>query len=140
MNFIIGDGVKVVTVENTADGAKVFEDFAGERWVAHTNHQLDIDVSTLDKGAVSKTVERLAALEEMLKGKAGKVDVERAKEIFRTKPVLKNFVTDPGFPTMESIVIELIPDNPRMHVSPGPPDSNRYSTFDFKQGYVATEK
>jgi isopenicillin-N N-acyltransferase-like protein len=140
MNFIIGDGVKVVTVENTADGAKVFEDFAGERWVAHTNHQLDIDVSMLDKGAVSKTVERLAALEEMLKGKAGKVDEERAKEIFRTKPVLKNFVTDPGFPTMESIVIELIPDNPRMHVSPGPPDSNRYSTFDFKQGYVATEK
>jgi hypothetical protein len=53
---------------------------------------------------------------------------------------LKNFVTDPGFPTMESIVIELIPGNPRIHVSPGPPDSNRYSTFDFKQGYVATEK
>jgi hypothetical protein len=54
--------------------------------------------------------------------------------------VLKNFITDPGFPTMESIVIELIPGNPRIHVSPGPPDSNRYSTFDFKQGYVETEK
>ena len=140
MNFIIGDAVKVVTVENTAEGAKVFEDFAGERWVAHTNHHLDLDVSTLKAKAVSKTVERLVALEEMLKGKAGKVDAERAKEIFRTKPVLKNFVTDPGFPTMESIVIELIPGNPRIHVSPGPPDSNRYSTFDFKQGYVATEK
>jgi hypothetical protein len=76
----------------------------------------------------------------MLKGKAGKIDGAGAKNIFRTKPVLKNFVTDPGFPTMESIVIELIPGNPRMHVSPGPPDSNRYSTFDFKQGYVATEK
>ncbi len=140
MNFIIGDAVKVVTVENTAEGAKVFEDFAGERWVAHTNHHLDLDVSTLKAKAVSKTVERLVALEEMLKGKAGEVDAGRAKEIFQTKPVLKNFVTDPGFPTMESIVIELIPGNPRIHVSPGPPDSNRYSTFDFKQGYVATEK
>jgi len=140
MNFIIGDGTKVVTVENTADGAKVFQDFHGEKWVAHTNHHLDLDVSTLKPKAVAKTVERLAALEDMLQGKSGDVDVERAKTIFRTKPVLKNFVTDPGFPTMESIVIELIPGNPRMHISPGPPDSNRYSTFDFTQGYVATEK
>jgi len=140
MNFIIGDALKVVTAENTADGTKVFEDFHGENWVAHTNHHLDLDVSTLAAGAVSKTVERLVALEDMLKGKAGEVDAERAKRIFRTKPVLKNFVTDPGFPTMESIVIELIPNTPRLHISPGPPDSNRYSTFDFAQGYVATEK
>ena len=139
MNFIIGDAAKVVTVENTADGAKVFEDFHGEQWVAHTNHHLDLDVSTLEAGAVSKTVERMVALEEMLRGKADQVDAERAKEMFRTRPVLKNFVTDPGFPTMESIVIELIPGNPRIHVSPGPPDSNPYSTFDFTQGYVSTE-
>jgi hypothetical protein len=140
MNFIIGDAEKVVTVENTADGAKVFEDFHGEKWVAHTNHHLDLDVSTLKAGAVSKTVERLKALDEMLNGRSGEIDAERAKEIFRTKPILKNFVTDPGFPTMESIVIELIPGNPRIHVSPGPPDSNHYTTFDFKNGYVATEK
>ena len=139
MNFIIGDATKVVTVENTADGAKVLEDFHGEQWVAHTNHHLDLDVSTLEAGAVSKTVERMVALEEMLRGKADQVDAERAKEMFRTRPVLKNFVTDPGFPTMESIVIELIPGNPRIHVSPGPPDSNPYSTFDFTQGYVSTE-
>ena len=63
----------------------------------------------------------MAKLKEMLQGKSADVDAERAKEIFRTKPILKNFVTDPGFPTMESIVIELIPENPRMHVSPGPP-------------------
>jgi len=140
MNFIIGDADKVVTVENTADGAKVFEDFHGEDWVAHTNHHLDMDTSTLAEGAVSKTVERLAKLEEMLKGKTSEIDATRAKEIFRTKPVLKNFDTDPGFPTMESIAIELIPQNPRMHVSPGPPDSNPYSTFDFARGYVATEQ
>jgi hypothetical protein len=140
MNFIIGDAAKVVTVENTANGAEVFQDFHDEQWVAHTNHQLGLDVSTLKAGAVSKTVDRLVALEKMLKGKAGEIDADGAKNIFRTKPVLKNFVTDPGFPTMESIVIELIPGNPRMHVSPGPPDSNRYSTFDFKQGYVETEK
>jgi len=140
MNFIIGDAAKVVTVENTADGTKVFEHFHGERWVAHTNHHLDMDVSTLRAGAVSKTVERLVALGDMLKGKAAEIDAADAKNIFRTKPILKNFATDPGFPTMESIVIELIPGNPRMHVSPGPPDSNRYSTFDFTQGYVATEK
>ena len=79
-------------------------------------------------------------LDEMLRGRSAQVDAERAKEIFRTKPVLKNFDTDPGFPTMESIVIELIPGNPRMHVSPGPPDGNRYSTFDFSQGYVGTEQ
>lgn len=140
MNFIIGDAEKVVTVENTADGARVFEDFQDEQWVAHTNHHLDMDVSTLKAGAVSKTVERLEAMEDMLKGKAFWIDAAGAKNIFRTKPILKNFTTDPGFPTMESIVIELIPDNPRMHVSPGPPDSNHYSTFDFKQGYVTTEK
>lgn len=140
MNFIIGDATKVVTVENTADGAKVFQDFHAEHWVAHTNHHLDLDTSTLAPGAVSKTAERMVALEEMLQGKAGEVDAERAKEIFRTRPVLKNFVTDPGFPTMESIVIELVPRNPRMHVSPGPPDGNPYSTFDFTHGYVGTEQ
>jgi hypothetical protein len=140
MNFIIGDAAKVVTVENTADGAKLFEDFHGEGWVAHTNHHLGLDTSTLEPKAVSKTVERLAKLDELLKGKSAGVDAARAKEIFRTKPILKNFETDPGFPTMESIVIELIPGNPRIHVSPGPPDGNAYSTFDFKQGYVETEQ
>ena len=140
MNFIIGDGSRVVTVENTADAAKVFENFHGENWVAHTNHHLDIDLSTLDDTAVSKTVPRYRALEEMLKGKSAAVDAERAKQIFRTKPVLKNWVTDPGFPTMESIVIELAAGNPRVHIAPGPPDTNRYSTFDFEKGYVGTEQ
>jgi isopenicillin-N N-acyltransferase-like protein len=140
MNFIIGDATKVVTVENTADGAKLIEDFHGESWVAHTNHHLDLDTSTLEPKAVSKTVERLVKLDELLKGRSAGVDAARAKEIFRTKPVLKNFETDPGFPTMESIVIELIPGNPRIHVSPGPPDGNSYSTFDFEQGYVGTEQ
>jgi isopenicillin-N N-acyltransferase-like protein len=140
MNFIIGDGSMVVTIENTAAGAEVFEGFHGEDWVAHTNHELKMDVSQLEPGAIAKTVERLAALEGMLKGQADQVDVARAMEIFRTKPVLKNLTTDPGFPTMESIIIELKPQNPRMYVSPGPPDSNKYSTFDFKKGYVGTEE
>jgi hypothetical protein len=139
MNFVIGDLEKVITVENTSDGAKVFQDFSGEKWVAHTNHNLDMDVSTLKPGAVSKTVERLNALEEALSGKSDGIDAEDIKTIFRTKPILKNFVTDPGFPTMESIVIELVKGNPRVHISPGPPDSNKYSTFDFKKGYVRTE-
>lgn len=140
MNFVVGDLGKVVTVENTADGAKVFQDFHGESWVAHTNHNLDMDVSTLKPGAVSKTVERLDALEEALKGKSDGIGAEDIKTIFRTKPILKNFVTDPGFPTMESIVIELVKGNPRVHISPGPPDTSRYSTFDFKKGYVGTEE
>jgi hypothetical protein len=140
MNFVIGDATKVVTVENTADGAKVFENFHGESWVAHTNHHLDIDVSTLPEGAVSKSVPRYQFLEKSLKGQSKGVDATRVKEIFRTKPVLKNLITDPGFPTMESIVIELIEGNPRCHIAPGPPDSNKYSTFDFKKGYVGTEE
>ena len=140
MNFVIGDLEKVITVENTADGAKVFQGLHGDNWVAHTNHNLDMDVSTLKPGAVSKTVERLNALEEALKGKSDGIDAEDIETIFRTKPVLKNFVTDPGFPTMESIVIELVKSNPRVHISPGPPDTNKYSTFDFKKGYVGTEE
>ena len=140
MNFVIGDLEKVITVENTADGAKVFQGFHGENWVAHTNHSLDMDVSTLKPGAVSKTVERLNALEEALKGKSNDIDAQDIETIFRTRPILKNFVTDPGFPTMESIVIELVKGNPRVHISPGPPDTNKYSTFDFKKGYVGTEE
>ena len=27
-----------------------------------------------------------------------------------------------------------------VHVSPGPPDGNAYSTFDFSQGYAGTEQ
>jgi len=140
MNFIVGDATKVVTVENTADGAKVFGNFHGENWVAHTNHHLDIDVSTLPSGAVSKSVPRFQFLVQELQGKSESVDAARVKQIFRTRPVLKNFVTDPGFPTMESIVIELVEGAPRVHISPGPPDSNKYSTFDFKNGYVETEE
>jgi hypothetical protein len=49
-------------------------------------------------------------------------------------------ITDPGFPTMESIVIELVAGNPRVHIAPGPPDSHKYSTFDFKKGFVETEE
>ena len=140
MNFIIGDAGKVVTVENTSEGAKVFQAFKGENWVAHTNHHLDLDTSTLAPKAVSKTVKRYEFLIKALEGKSDTVDLKRFREIFRTAPVLKNHVTDPGFPTMESIVIELIPGNPRMHIAPGPPDGKAYSTFDFKQGFVETEK
>lgn len=139
MNYIIGDAGKVVTAENTAAGLKVYENNQGEKWVAHTNHHLALDVTTLKPGAVSKTVERLAQLKKMLSGQSDKIDVDEAKKIFRTKPVLKNFVTDPGFPTMESIVIELNPNNPTIYVSPGPPDHNKYSQFDFHKGYVGTE-
>jgi len=139
MNFVIGDATKVVTVENTAEGAKVFENFHGENWVCHTNHHLDVDVTTLSEGAVSKSVPRYQFLEQELKGKSKSIDAARVKEIFRTRPVLKNLTTDPGFPTMESIVIELVEGNPRVHIAPGPPDSNKYSTFDFKRGYVETE-
>ena len=89
---------------------------------------------------MSKSVPRYQFLEQALKGKSKSVDAARVKQIFRTKPVLKNWVTDPGFPTMESIVIELVKGNPRVHIAPGPPDSNKYSTFDFKKGFVETEK
>jgi hypothetical protein len=140
MNFIIGDAEKVVTVENTADGAKVFEDFKGENWVAHTNHHLDVDTSTLPPKAVSKSVPRFEFLTEALTGKSDGVDVARCREIFRSPPVLKNFIADPGFPTMESIVIELVPGGPCMHIAPGPPDGQAYTTFDFKQGIVETEE
>ena len=140
MNFIIGDYKKVVTVENTADGAKVFEDFHGEKWVAHANHHLNIDLSTLKPGAVVKTVERQKTAERALKGKSDGISVDDIKTVFRTPPILKNFITDPEFPTMESIVIELVKGNPRVHIAPGPPDSNKFSTFDFKNGYVGTEK
>jgi hypothetical protein len=140
MNFIIGDYKKVVTVENTADGAKLFQDFHGENWVVHANHHLDLDVSKLKPGAVAKTVERQETAERALRGKSGSLGVDDIKTIFRTKPILKNFITDPEFLTMESIVIELVKGNPRVHIAPGPPDSNKYSTFDFKKGYVGTEK
>jgi len=140
MNFIIGDPEQVVTVENTATGAKVFKDFHGEKWVAHANHQLDMDVTQLKPGAVSKTVERQKTTETALKGKVHRLTAKDIMKLFRTKPILKNRRTDPGFPTMESIVIELYADKPQMHVAPGPPDSNKYSTFDFSKGYVGTEK
>ena len=108
--------------------------------MAHTNHHLDIDISTLPEGAVSKSVPRYQFLEQELKGKSKTIDAAQVKEIFRTRPVLKNLITDPDFPTMESIVIELVEGNPRCHIAPGPPDSNKYSTFDFKKGYVGTEE
>ncbi len=139
MNYIIGDTTKVVTAENTAGGLKIYKNTHGEKWVAHTNHHLDIDVTTLKPGAVSKTVERLAQLKKMLQGKSTRIGIAEAKNIFRTKPILKNFHTDPGFPTMESIIIVLDPKDPTIYVSPGPPDSHKYSTFNFKMGYVDTE-
>ena len=82
---------------------------------------------------------RFIQVEKELKGKSKTIDAARVKEIFRSRPVLKNLITDPGFPTLESIVIELIPGNPRVHIAPGPPDSNKYSTFDFEKGFVETE-
>jgi hypothetical protein len=139
MNYIIGDATKVVTAENSSNGTKIYQKTNGENWVAHTNHHLTLDITTLKPGAVSKTVERLTQLKKMLKDQSANLNVDDAKKIFRTKPILKNFITDPGFPTMESIIIKLTPNNPTIYIAPGPPDSNKYSQFDFKHGYVGTE-
>jgi hypothetical protein len=139
MNYIIGDSTGVSTVETGKDFFKVHESYNNEKYVPHSNHPLDM-TAQLKPGEVSKSPERLAKLVEMIGGRVDKIDADEAQRIFRSRPILKNYQTDPTFPTLESIVIELDPSNPRLHIAPGPPDMYKYSTFDFKKGYVGTEK
>ncbi len=137
MNYIIGDPTGVSTVETGKDFFKVHDSYKGEKYVPHSNHPLE--VTDLEPGIVSKSPERLAKLVEAIGGRSGEIDVAEARKIFRSRPILKNYETDPTFPTLESIIIELDPDNPRLQIAPGPPDRYKYSSFDFEKGFVETE-
>ncbi|MHC5061669.1 MAG: C45 family autoproteolytic acyltransferase/hydrolase, partial [Planctomycetota bacterium] len=138
MNYIIGDPTGVSTVETGKDFFKVHETYNGEKYVPHSNHPLDM-TAKVKPGEISKSPERLAKLIEIIDGRVDEIDVSEARTIFRTRPILKNYQTDPTFPTLESIIIELDPSNPRLQIAPGPPDMYKYIIFDFKKGFVETE-
>lgn len=138
MNYIIGDPTGVSTVETGKDFFKLHESYNGEKYIPHANHPLDI--TELEPGAVSKSPERLAKVVEVIGGRVDKIDVGESRKLFRTRPILKNYQTDPTFPTLESIIIELDPNSPRLQIAPGPPDIYKYSMFDFKNGFIATEE
>lgn len=139
MNYIIGDLTGVSTVETGKDFFQVHESFNGEKYVPHANHPLDLS-DEMKPGEVSKSIERQTKLVEMIGGRSDKIDVNEARKVFRSRPILKNYETDPNFPTLESIIIELDPANPRLQIAPGPPDRYKYSMFDFKKGFVGTEE
>ncbi len=139
MNYIIGDPTGVSSVETGKDFFKVHESYNGEKYIPHANHPLEL-TSRVKPGEASKSPERQAKLVEMIGGRVDKIDAREARRIFRTPPILKNYSTDPNFPTLESIIIELDPANPRLQIAAGPPDIFKYSSFDFKKGFVETEK
>jgi hypothetical protein len=91
-------------------------------------------------GEASKSPERLAKLIELISGRTDKIDVAETRKIFRTRPLLKHYETDPTVPTLESIIIELDADNPRLQIAPGPPDRYKYQMFDFKNGHIGAEE
>ncbi len=139
MDYIIGDPTGVTVVETGKDYFKLHETYKGEKYIPHTNHPLEM-TADMKPGEASKSLERLAKLEELIGGRVNEIDVDEAKKIFRTYPLLKNYETDPTFPTLESIIIELDPKNPRLKIAPGPPDRYKYNSFDFKNGFVGTEE
>ncbi len=139
MDYIIGDPTGVTVVETGKDYFKTFESYNGEKYIPHTNHPLDM-TPQMKPGEASKSPERLDKLVEQIGGRVDEIDVSEARKIFRTPPLLKNYETDPTFPTLESIIIELDPDNPRLQIAPGPPDRYKYHSFDFEVGYVGAEE
>ncbi|GAF83914.1 unnamed protein product, partial [marine sediment metagenome] len=120
------------------DFFRVHESYNGESYIPHANHPIEM-TSDMKPGEASKSLSRHNKLVELIGGKVNEIDVEAARRIFRTYPILKNYQTDPNFPTLESVVIELDPANPRISIAAGPPDIFKYSTFDFQNGYVGTE-
>jgi hypothetical protein len=139
MDYIIGDPTGVTVVETGKDYFKLHETYKGEKYIPHTNHPLEM-TADMKPGEASKSPERLAKLEELIGGRVEEIDVNETKKIFRTYPLLKNYETDPTFPTLESIIIELDPKNPRLKIAPGPPDRYMYNSFDFKSGFLGTEE
>ncbi len=138
MNYIIGDPTGVSAVETGEGFFKVYESYKGQKFVPHSNHPLDL-TPDMKPGELSKSPERLAKLEELIGGRVEQIDMNAARRIFRTRPILKNYQTDPTFPTLESVIMELNPGDPRIQIAPGPPDMYKYSVFDFKKGFVETE-
>ena len=139
MDYIIGDPTGVTIVETGKDSFKLFNSYKGEKFIPHTNHPLEM-TPDMKPGEASKSPERLAKLVELISGRTDEIDVSETRKIFRTRPLLKNYETDPTFPTLESIIIELDPTNPRLQIAPGPPDRYKYHSFDFKKGFAATEE
>jgi len=139
MDYIIGDPKGVTVVETGKDFFRTIESYEGEKYIPHTNHPLEM-TPQMKPGEASKSPERLAKLVELIGGRVDEIDDGEAKKIFRTRPLLKNYETDPTFPTLESIIIELDPKNPRLKIAPGPPDRYKYNSFNFKNGFVGTEE
>ena len=137
MNYIIGDPSGVTMIETAQDLLVTYDKYEGETFVAHTNHPLE-DTNKLEPGIVSKSPERLAKTIELMSGRVKEIGVSEVKQIFRTPPILKSYQTDPTFPTLLSVIIELAPDNPKIYVAPGPPDIHNFSSFDFEKGFLNT--
>ena len=148
-NYILGGPSKVYSFECSAGKVAPFTPATGADMLWHTNHPLANDDYTAKyreelekkKGAAGQpgnSEVRLQSVEKRLRaaGKAGGLDLIRT--ILTAKdsaehPVCRAFKNKKDSFTFASTIMVLA-EKPEMHITPGPPDGQRYQTLAFDGG------
>jgi hypothetical protein len=132
MNYMLGDGTKVVTVELAGGEVKVLDSFLKQPFVAHANHPMGkYSGAKRDPANPSpgRTAERLLALANALDDKTATVDVTDLKNLLGSKELKVAPQAGPGA-TLQSVVFEL-GARPTMHVASAPELGAGFVDIDF---------
>ena len=140
-NYTVGGSGRVAYFEASAD--KVVEVSNNGRFIYHTNHPLaNDDYSEEGEKEMYKpdfadnTRTRYEALKKRLAADPGKNIIDLIKESLRSHdsekyPVCRRFKDAGGTFTYSSTIMVLSGLDPYLIATPGPPDEQEYSTFQF---------
>jgi hypothetical protein len=127
-NYLIGGPAAIADLECGAQTVTHCNAEAGR--MVHTNHPLGGEPPAED-GVVASSGSRLRALRHALEA-LDTVDRSAAQAVLREPPVCRPRHGSDAF-TFYAVVMELS-RQPALHLSNGPPDRSRYSSFTFRAG------
>lgn len=138
MNYLLGDKNQAVSLEVSAGQMADFKPAQNLKRVWHTNHPYENSDycenyaiwKSLNDTEAGNTEARAAVLKDALLDENKPLDVERAKEILRSREGPVSSLPEDDFPTINALVMEH-GDDPVLHFSPGAPSENEFISFKF---------
>ncbi len=133
--YMIGDSENIMNFECSANKIQRYLPYKNAKKIYHTNHPLINDDILLNReidDSLSTTYNRFNLLESFLKDPSTIINLESAKKILSTHPVCVHRGINPfGDFTIISVINELKKD-PVLHLTLGPPCSNKFRELHFE--------
>jgi predicted choloylglycine hydrolase len=136
-NYTIGDEKRVVSLECSSNKVCEFTPYKGANRTYHTNHPLvndDLRVPPNKQTWLNTTHARFEYLESRLRDPSTPINLETMKYILSSHegPVCAHQSYQPGNSCTFSSLIYILSKKPELHLTRGPPCSNKYEIFRFE--------